>query len=62
MYEHRGRSNIIFKSADRFIGGYFNWYYSVDVINKMANGTAADKLQAEKVRNAIIEAYKGFGR
>jgi hypothetical protein len=54
--------NISFKNADRFIGGYFNWYYSVDVINKMANGTVADKLQAEKVRNAIIEAYKGFGR
>jgi hypothetical protein len=54
------KSNSSFKSADRFIGGYFNWYYSVDVINKMANGTAADKAQAEKVRNAIIEVYKNF--
>jgi hypothetical protein len=56
------KSNISFKSADRFIGGYFNWYYSVDVINKMANGTAADKLQAEKVRDAIVEAYKNFNK
>jgi hypothetical protein len=56
------KSNGSFKSTDRFIGGYFNWYYSVDVVNKMANGTAADKLQAEKVRNAIIEAYRGFNR
>jgi hypothetical protein len=54
------KNNISFKNADRFIGGYFNWYYSVDVVNKMANGTAADKLQAEKVRSAIIEAYKNF--
>jgi hypothetical protein len=56
------KANNNFKSADRFIGGYFNWYYSVDVINKMANGTAQDKLQAEKVRNAIIEAYKNFNK
>ncbi len=56
------KSNINFKSADRFIGGYFNWYYSVDVINKIAYGTAADKAQAEKVRNAIIEAYKNFNK
>jgi hypothetical protein len=54
------KSNSSFKSAERFIGGYFNWYYSVDVVNKMANGTAADKAQAEKVRNAIIEVYKNF--
>jgi hypothetical protein len=56
------KTSIGFKSADRFIGGYFNWYYSVDVINKMANGNVADKLQAEKVRNAIIEAYKNFSK
>ncbi len=56
------KTNNNFKNADRFIGGYFNWYYSVDVINKMANGTSEDKLQAEKVRAAIIEAYKNFGK
>jgi hypothetical protein len=56
------KANTSFKSADRFIGGYFNWYYSVDVINKMASGTVSDKLQAEKVRNTIIEAYKNFNK
>jgi hypothetical protein len=49
-----------FTNADRFIGGYFNWYYSPDVINKMAIGNAEDKAQADKIRNATIEAYKGF--
>jgi hypothetical protein len=49
-----------FTSAERFIGGYFNWYYSPDVINKMALGNAEDKTQAEKIRNATIEAFKSF--
>jgi hypothetical protein len=52
--------NNNFKNTDRFIGGYFNWYYSIDVVNKMANGTVAEKEQANKVRAAIIEAYKNF--
>jgi hypothetical protein len=51
-----------FQSAERFIGGYFNWYYSPDVINKTAVGTTEDKQQAEKIRNATIEAYKIFYR
>jgi hypothetical protein len=51
-----------FKDAEQFTGGYFNWYYSNDVVNKMANGNAADKAQAEKVRNAIIEAFKNFDK
>ena len=54
------KKNNNFKSADRFIGGYFNWYYSADVINKMVKGTTQEKAQAEKVRNAIIEAYKKY--
>jgi hypothetical protein len=49
-----------FQSADRFVGGYFNWYYSPDVLNKMVVGNAEDKVQAEKVRGAIIESYKTF--
>lgn len=49
-----------FGSAERFIGGYFNWYYSPDVLNKIAAGNAEDKTQAEKVRVAIIETYKAF--
>jgi hypothetical protein len=51
-----------FKNAERFTGGYFNWYYSNDVVNKMANGNASDKVQAEKVRNAVIEAFKNFDK
>jgi hypothetical protein len=53
-------SDVRFKSAEKFIGGYFNWYYSPDVLNKLANGTVADKTQALKVRQAIIDAYIGF--
>jgi hypothetical protein len=51
-----------FQSAERFVGGYFNWYYSLDVINKMAIGNAEDKAQADKIRNATIEAFKIFER
>jgi hypothetical protein len=51
-----------FKNAEQFTGGYFNWYYSNDVVNKIANGNAVDKIQAEKVRAAIIEAYKDFNK
>jgi hypothetical protein len=54
------KTDTRFQSAERFIGGYFNWYYSPDVINKMATGNTEDKLQAEKIRNATIEAYKAF--
>ncbi len=49
-----------FLNSHRFIGGYFNWYYSADVVNKTAKGNEADKLQAEKVRNATIAAFKNF--
>jgi hypothetical protein len=51
-----------FTSSERFIGGYFNWYYSPDVLNKIAAGNAEDKAQAGKIRNAIIEAFKDFER
>ncbi len=51
-----------FKNADRFIGGYFNWYYSEDVINKTIHSNTIEKTQAEKVRNAIIDSYKTFIR
>jgi hypothetical protein len=29
------KANNNFKSADRFIRRYFNWHYSVNVINKI---------------------------
>jgi hypothetical protein len=49
-----------FKSNMNFIGGYFNWYYSGDVINKFTNGNAEDRVQAEKVRSATINAFTSF--
>jgi hypothetical protein len=51
-----------FKDANQFVGGYFNWYYSSDVLNKLLVGNAADKAQAQKVNEAIIEAYKNYIR
>ncbi len=51
-----------FRSADKFVGGYFNWYYAEDVINKTVVGSPSDRLQADKVRNALIEAFRDFGR
>ncbi len=54
------KADARFASADRFIGGYFNWYYSPDVLNKVAAGNAEDKAQAEKVKVAIIDSYKTF--
>jgi hypothetical protein len=49
-----------FKTDDRFIGGYFNWYYSADVLNKMTVADIQTKAQGDKVRQAIITAFTNF--
>lgn len=43
---------------DRFVGGYFYWYYSRDVINNLAKGNEAQKTNARNTGEAIKTVYQ----
>jgi hypothetical protein len=43
-----------------FVGGYFYWHYSPDVINKLTDGTDDERTQADATNQAIINAYRSW--
>jgi hypothetical protein len=55
------RRNLSDPMRNRFVGGYFYWFYSTDVINPLADGNRAEKTMAENTRKALIESYRRWG-
>jgi hypothetical protein len=54
------RKNLTDNFKSRFVGGYFYWFYSPDVIFKSIYGNDLEKIQAQNTRNAVIEAYRNY--